>query len=763
MQTAFTFIFLRLTIMTKILYIFLIPWSLFAYASMAQAYADFPHDSTLQIFSQKGKKGIRNENGNILLDAKYQAFGWSDRKSKNINGYIGYQQNDFWGLMSDDLEVISKPKYNSLVPFGDDLFIVSEKSKYSKVLFYGIIKANGKSKIKTKYRNIYPAGNYLISATKKEKDIFFGIMNSSGKAAVPFEYFHIAYLGYDNFTLIKDDGSKKLIKLTNKPETLLKDMDSVSAFRDGVAIIFKNGKQGLIRQDGKILLPIEYKKIEWNDGKHIYVTPLDEWTILNKKGREIGIQKADSVFYLNDSLLVKNTSSYAQIHNVYTKENKQVIHADVIGVFGENFVLNKSNQSFIAQDSNKIISEKFSGEILWNDDFFVAKKKIYEGYKNVIINKNGKSIKADSFHLSENSIALKIKSNWGVFDKDLNEIIPPLYRNIQPNGNQFIVNFKGLYGVIAKNNNWVIPPQYKEIKPIDSTNYKLVDKYLREIISNGQYKSEAELYYDFYDDFGIEQNTKTEIRLIDNQGKAITNFRKGKYSGHGKSGILFRNGDQHFLLNKTGEELFKINGYDTIVFSNDEYLAIQKNGNWGFINTDGILRIANRYDTVRPFRNERSAIKIRNSWGYINRNEDLVIQPYYSEVSDFESKTAFVRYNNKYGLIDLNGDFIIEAEYDEIIKEKGFYLLRKASKWGIANNQGKVISYPAYDNISVGKGFIKVEKYGTSRILSKTGSNLIDNQFDQIFYDDKRELFLGRKKSKKEQVFLTDILAGDYP
>ncbi|MGM0581544.1 MAG: WG repeat-containing protein [Bacteroidota bacterium] len=749
--------------MTKLLYIFLIPWSLFAYASQAQAYSDFPHDSTLEIFSQKGKKGIRNESGSILLDAKYQTFGWSDGKSKNINGYIGYQQNDLWGLMSDDLEEISKPKYNSLVPFGDDLFVVSEKSKYSKVLFYGIIKANGKSKIKTKYRNIYPAGNHLISATKKEKDIFFGIMNSSGKTTVPFEYFHIAYLGHDNFTLTKEDGGKKLIKLTNKSETLLKDMDSVSAFRDGVAIIFKNGKQGLIRQDGEIILPIEYKKIEWNNGKHIYVTPLDEWTILNKTGRESGKQKADSVFYLNDSLLVKNTSSYAQIHNVYTKENKQVFQADIIGVFGENFILNKSNQSFIAQDSNKIISEKFSGKIQWNNDFFVAKKKTYEGYENIIINKNGKTIKADTFNLSENSISLKIKSTWGVFDKDLNEIIPPLYKNIQLNGDQFIVNFKGLYGVIDQNNNWVIPPQYKEIKPIDSTNYKLVDKYLREIISNGQDKSEAELYYDFYDGFGIEQNIKNEIRLIDNKGKAITNFRKGKYGGHGKSGILFRNGDQHILLNKTGEELFKINDYDTIIFSNDDYLTIQKNGHWGFINKDGILRVANRYDKVRPFNNERSAIKIRNSWGFINRSEDLVIQPYYSEVSDFESKTAFVRYNNKYGLIDVTGDFIIEAEYDEIIKENGFYLLRKASKWGIADAEGKMISSPAYNSIKVGNDFLKVEKYGTYRILSLKGINLIDNQFDQIYYDEEQKLFLAKKKSKKEQVFLTDILSGDYP
>lgn len=749
--------------MAKLIYIFLIPWSLFAYASQAQAYSDFPLDSTLEVFSKKGKKGVRNESGNVLLDAKYQAFGWSYGESKNINGYIGYQQNNLWGLMSDDFEVISKPKYNSIVPFGDDLFVISEKSKYSKVLFYGLIKANGKPKIKPSYRNIYPAGNHLVTATKKEKNIFFGIMNSSGKEIIPFEYFHIGFLGSDNFVLTKDDGSKSLLKLNSQPKILYENMDSVSTFRDGVAIIFKNGKQGLIRRDGKILLPIDYKKIEWNNGKRIYVTPLDQWTIINQIGREISTQKADSIFYLNDSLIVKNSSSFAQIHNVLTRENKQVFQADIIGVFGENFILKKSGKTFIAKDSNQIISEQFNGEVIWNQNFFVAKKKIYQGYENIILNKNGKSITAESYLFSKNSIALKIKSNWGIFDENLNEIIPPLYKEIQVNGKNYIVNFKGQFGVIDQENNWVIPPEYKEINPIDSSSYKIVDKYLREFISDGKENIEARLYYDFYGDFGVEQDINHAFRLIDKKGNALSNFKSGTYNGHGKSGILFRKDNQHLLLNNSGKELFNINGYDTIIYSDDEYLSIQKNGHWGFINKDGILRIANRYDTVRSFHNERSAIKIRNSWGFINRSEDLVVQPYYSEVSNYENNTAFVQFNNKYGLIDLNGDFIIEAEYDEIKKEKGFYLLRKASKWGIANVNGKVISYPTYDNITVGNGFLKVEKYGSFRILSNKGTTLIDNQFNEIIYDENHKLFLAKKKSKKEQVFLTDILSGDYP
>jgi hypothetical protein len=111
----------------------------------------------------------------------------------------------------------------------------------------------------------------------------------------------------------------------------------------------------------------------------------------------------------------------------------------------------------------------------------------------------------------------------------------------------------------------------------------------------------------------------------------------------------------------------------------------------------------------------------------------------------------------------VNGNFIIEPEFDEIQKEKGFYLLRKASKWGIANSNGSIISYPAFDSIFVGDNFIKVEKYKTIRILSEKGTTLIDNQFDKIYYDENLQLFLAKKNSKKQQIFLTDILDGNYP
>lgn len=749
--------------MTKLLYIFLIPWSLFAYASQAQAYADFPLDSTLEVFSKKGKKGVKNERGNILLDAKYQAFGWSDGKTRDYDDVIGYKQNGAWGLMSNEFELISKPKYNSIVPFDKDLLVISEKSRYSKVVFYGLLKSNGKTKIKSKYRNIIPAGDYLITATKKEQDIYFGIINSNDKAIIDFNYFHISFLGHSNFILTQGNGRKELIKLTPKPEKLLENIDSVSTFRDGVAIIFKNGKQGLIRQDGKILLPIEYKKIEWNNGKHIYVTPLDEWTILNQNGEEIGKQKADSIFYLNDSLLVKNTSSFAQIRNVRNQKDQQVFLGDVKDVFGENFILQNSNKTFIAQDSTQLISEKFEGETLWNEKFFVVKKKTYQRYENIIINTKGKSIVADSFNFSQELIELKIKSNWGIFDADLHEIIPPMYNDIKKNGNHFIVNFKGQFGVINHENDWIIPPQYLSIEPIDELNYKMVDKYLREYISDGRDKVEARLYYDFYGEFGVEQDINKQFRLVDKKGNVKTDFKPGKYNGHGEIGILFKNDHQHILLNKEGNELFKIAQYDTIIFCDDEYLAIQKNGQWGFINQDGILRIANRYDSVRPFHNELSAIKIRNSWGFINRQEEIVIQPYYSQVSDFENNTAFVKLNSKYGVIDETGSFIIEAEYDEILKEKEFYLLRKASKWGIAKNNGNIITYPTYDNISVGDNFLKVEKYGTSRILTSEGNNLINDQFDKIYFDQQQKAFLAKKTSKRAQVFLTDILSGKYP
>ena len=72
--------------------------------------------------------------------------------------------------------------------------------------------------------------------------------------------------------------------------------------------------------------------------------------------------------------------------------------------------------------------------------------------------------------------------------------------------------------------------------------------------------------------------------------------------------------------------------------------GIQKNGQYGFVDSRGRLRIANRYDGIKPFQQNLAAIKILGKWGFINHEDKIAIQPTYEEVSSFENGFSLVKH-----------------------------------------------------------------------------------------------------------------------
>ncbi|MBK6266822.1 WG repeat-containing protein [Marivirga sp. S37H4] len=721
-------------------------------------------DSLHKIFSVNQKKGIKDSNGKVVLPAIYDELGWSDNLSRPHINYLGYKKDKLWGLFDAELNPVSPPQYVALYPLNEDLYIASIKGKYSRTNFYGLIDKEGKVKTRFSYRNLLPAGEFIIAASKQNNTIQFGLLNSDGKKLLPFDYFQIRHLGSNKFELTENSGEKSLIFLNKKPEVIHQNLDSISDFQDGVAILFRNGKQGLIAEDGRLLLPLKYKEIEWNNGKNIYATTLDQWQILDQETNLVQEIAADTVFFLNDSLLIKNTAGFSEVYHFHDEEVLSSLKGKFLGVFGDCFILKKGGLiNLVSEDSSKR-NVGFSGEVYWNEDYFIGERKKFSGNKYELINKAGATIVADTFHFMPNSITVRKNGFWGLYNLNFQEVIPGLYDEIQPVGNShYMVKFRKRMGVIDESNNWIISPEYIQLKKIGIGIYHGVDKFLVEFIISGSHKAEARLHYDIYGDIIVETDVQEKFRLVDERGIAITDFSTGSYAGHNDKGILFRNGDKLSFYNSSGQKTFQITGYDTVFLSTDEYIPIIKNNSYGFINYQGLLRIANRYDSVRNFQEELAAVKIRNNWGFIDRSEKLQIQPYFSEVSDFRNGFAVVKLNDKYGIINAEGKYEIDADYDQIIELNGFYLLNKNKQWGVADENGRVLNYPSYESIEVLGDYFKVKKYGKYRILDKNVHTVIDNQYDKVIYDEERHLFLCMKRGEKHQVFLTDLLKGKNP
>ncbi|GAA5036034.1 hypothetical protein GCM10011506_31380 [Marivirga lumbricoides] len=748
--------------MAKLLFIFLSGFLLILGHIYCQAAPLSLSDSTHKVFYENQKKGIKNGKGEVLLPAKYDDFGWSDNKRHKETNLLGYKKDKFWGLLDVNLNAVTSPKYNSLVPINDEYYIASILGKYSQTNFYGVISAEGNVKVEFTYRNLLPAGNYIIAATKQEKNIQFGLIDTNGKKILDFNYFRIKYLGKEKFEITDNEGITSLYNIDRKPDLLYADLDSVSKFNNGVAIIYKQGRQGLITEDGRILLPIKYKQIEWSDNS-IYVTPLDEWQIIND-GKTIHTNLADSVSFLNDSLLVKNIGHYSEILNLNNDKIIAMHSGSFLGVFANYFIIKENQSVQLIHRDTALISLSFSPNVYWNENYFIAEKKGFSGVKYEILNKKGKKLVADTFKFLPNTVAVGKGDFWSVFDRDFIEIIPSLYSSVEATDTtQFIVQFQNSYGVVNQNNDWVIPPSYLSIEEIGKGIYLGVNKYLHEFILTGNHNVESKLYYDLHGKHIIEKDIDNNIRLVNNKGNALTEYMKGRYAGHSEEGILIRNGEQIKLYTTSGNKQFQIKGYDSVLLSKDEFIPIKKSGSYGFIDQQGLLRIANRYDSVASFSEDMAAVKIRSGWGFIDRREVLRVQPYFTKVSDFKNGLSVVKYKGKFGVIDKTGNYKIEATYDEILFSNSMFLLRKNNQWGVANAAAKVILYPGYEEISLAGNYIIVKKYSKHKVLDKQGNPALNHQFDEIIYNTERNLFIGASKAKRKQVFLTDLLKGKTP
>ena len=90
-------------------------------------------DSTKIVFEAYGKKGLKNQNGEVLLAPKYQSLSWEENPNEVEMDVIPYQKNDHWGLFNNNLEEITEAKYHSLTPFDENTLVAAIKGKYSQV------------------------------------------------------------------------------------------------------------------------------------------------------------------------------------------------------------------------------------------------------------------------------------------------------------------------------------------------------------------------------------------------------------------------------------------------------------------------------------------------------------------------------------------------------------------------------------------------------------------------------------------------------
>lgn len=176
-------------------------------------------------------------------------YGWINREFKEFemkydyttpfyNGIAAVKRNDKWALINDDLEFITKFKYDDIA-FDEngycantDRIFVKEKNKYH------LIDSDGKKVGKLKFDDVKAFNSDQYAAVKKGDA--WGYINTDGKLVIDYKY------------------------------------DDAKSFYNGVAGYKENESWGIIAQDKEIIIPPTFADIKTMNSNGVVIVKSEE-------------------------------------------------------------------------------------------------------------------------------------------------------------------------------------------------------------------------------------------------------------------------------------------------------------------------------------------------------------------------------------------------------------------------------------------------------------------------------------------------------
>jgi WG containing repeat len=439
----------------------------------------------------------------------------------------------------------------------------------------------------------------------------------------------------------------------------------------GYIVAQKNKRFGLLDLNGKILLNFEYDNIKVDWMKCVSATKGGQNFEFDPKLRSFG-EGVQMVVPLEDKrYAVKNKSGY---WGVLDQKLKTVIAFEYYMEENmEKFYLKKGEEiidlgRFIMPDGSQLgatvfdFSPDWPGVILYRDP---------KTYKRGIMDKDGKPITPAIYniyhtHPAGYAVVSIDGKNWGIIDKIGRNITNLEYEEVYKINNQLttLVKKGGKTGIIDVTNGQIL---------VDTSKYDKI------FTSN----KEPEYYI-------IEKSNLQGI--CDAKGKVIL---KPIYDKAQKMGnyffILLNNNSaypQRGLFSLNGEELFKPDSVNLMVFENNTLLVERPNGKLFHMNIKKDILQAFEPGTAQPFAGNWVVVEDDNGSRFYHSNSTPPNPIWLDDVSDAEDDVVhIVKKGAFYGLMHNSGKVLVPTVMDEIRYDDICYYVKFKGKWGVLENK----------------------------------------------------------------------------
>ncbi len=678
-------------------------------------------------FEEHGKVGIKNDQGQVILPASFDALGWSDGSFSVAGEITGYRQGNRWGLLNLNKKFITKATYLSLtLPGGNRVLVGREINSYTSK--FGCIDLAGEMVVPLVYDAITVHDLRAIVMQKNGPRYNYGLIDLNNRIILPVIYQRITPLGTLRYAVQNFSNKTAVCSEEGKWSTGF-DIDSVSVFQFDLAIVYKNLHQGVIDRFGQIRVDPIYREIRISEPGSAQMRKPDLWRVIDLQQKELHRIEADELESLghnrNRATLSGKVGLVDSLFNTVLP-----LAYDYIGKVDHEKVVVKKNGKFGLLRTNQtvILPITFDSLILqghlirarWNDQGQIK----WDLYDTVGVKKTETSYEQMG-PFTDHIFPVVKRGYAGGIDRLGKEVIACVYDSLgESDDEHMVIKFRGQYGIITLSDQWKVPPQRNRIHLLPG--YLLMERHgnlnvIKDFSGKIIYFTEHPL--SSFPDHLLEKLQDGTEKEINFQGQIVN--RKIAVIGQG----------QQFFREHEG------------------LTVVKRDGKYGFVDSRGRLRIANRYEDADNFHEGRASIQLLGKWGFIDKHDEIVVQPTYDRVTRFHLGVAWVTRNQKEGLIDSMGSVLLELRYDSIqpLADGSFVLISQGMK-GLANPRGKVLIEPRFERLELTDAHhVIVRQNGLYGVLTRDGLSVIPLVYDNLIYQKDTHTFFVHQSFGWEQ------------
>jgi hypothetical protein len=672
------------------------------------------------LFYENGKAGVKDETGIVLIPASFDALGWSDGSFSVVNSVTGYRRDGRWGLINLKKELVTKPDFENLASGGGDRVIASKWiNPYSKK--FGCLDLHGTVTVPFRYEAIQILGLRAIVCEKNGAKYQYGVIDLNDRSILKIAYRDIRPIGTLRFA-VQDFDRKTALYSEDGAQLTKFNIDSISTFRTGVALIYEDLKVGVINRAGDIIVAPGYRHIDVTDNGNMRATPFPIWKEIDGSNKEINRIEADSLSSDRQGYVI----SLSGMIGIVDKNFAMVLSPkyDRLLPAGPNLRIAYLNGKGGIIRNNGEVVVPFEHDSLFMHGDLLRSLQVRGGFDQWAVYDRFGIRKTEKIYdrlLPFNGRYFPAKRNgfWGAVDRYGKEVFACVYDSMLNSSYELTaVKFKKGYGVINRNESWIVTPQ-----PYPLT------------IANDEF------YFEKNDSVLFVKKLSGEIVYFSNNQLSVTDygFREITPDGNVKKiswdGISVYESAPPSAIE--AERIFE---------ESEGYRGILRDGRYGFIDKKGRLRVANRYENIGKFTEGLAPVKILGKWGFVNIEDRIVINPNYETASEFRQGVSIVRRNKLFGVISKEGTVLLPLRYDSIKIENNLLLLHSKGKAGLANLSGHVLIEPRFDVLRLlPEERVMVSDGKLWGVLSNDGLPVMPMIYNALFFNESSGNFLVRE------------------